>query len=588
MKMDERDEGKTRPWFNGDPFTRLVVLLIGFVALLSTVAAYQQVVDNGYSTRAYNESQQFALQSFGTRVRGEVLSGYAWADAYRTWLALDTQAVLAVNEGDEALRQQYLTARDRIANLTPLLQPPYFDAEAQGNPKLRAYEANLYIEDAAVQSENFLNANRTGAAWSEKSGKHIVHLTLYTLLIFLYAFGLTMAGRVRWIFVAFISLVVLVNTAWMIQVILTPVTSTPQAAIQAYARGVGLVHQQGYAEAQPAFDEAIGLAPDFANALYERANVNHLLGEYEKAGDDYAAAIEAGRRDTNVYWNAGWNAYIRGDYPSSIAYTEQALVLSPDQLALHFNLALTQLAAGQIIDAKITYAVGVQVAEDLVANWRAAGKEPPTSLWSYLDTAVFDLRNLFDCVETDVCEGTPPRDGVAFNFQISPTAQRFQRTLQSLAVTLEYQDQIVNREVEPDVSELAFSTGLYDAAGKIVSYVPLGDSAAPLRFGMAQSSQNTAQDTSLVRANSAVNRDIFVTFQYNGIAEGELVVMKVYLNDQEASGLRLALPWTLGESGEASLPLSPGRTFTLSPGNYRVDFFVDGKIVQSGTFKIDA
>ena len=64
--------------------------------------------------------------------------------------------------------------------------------------------------------------------------------------------------------------------------------------------------------------------------------------------------------------------------------------------------------------------------------------------------------------------------------------------------------------------------------------------------------------------------------------------MKVYLNDRESSGLRLALPWSLGETGEASLPLSPGRTFTLSPGDYRVDFFVDGKFVQTGTFKIDA
>lgn len=586
--MSETEKGQARPWFSGDAFVRLVVLLIGFVALLSTVAGYQQVVDNGYSTRAYNEGQQFALQSFGTRVRGEVLSGYSWADAYRTWLALDTQAVLAVNEGDETLRQNFLTARDRIANLTPLLQPPYFDANTQENPKLRAYEANLFIEETTVQRENFLNANRTGAAWSEKSGKHIVHLTLYTVILFLYAFGLTMAGRVRWMFVAFISLIALATTLWMIQVILTPVTSTPQAAIQAYAKGMGLVHQQGYAEAQPAFDEAIALAPDFANALYERANVNHLLGEYEKAAADYAGAIEAGRRDTNVYWNAGWNAYIRGDYPQSIAHTEQALLLSPEQLALHFNLALSQLAAGQIIDAKITYAVGVQLAEQIVANWRAAGKEPPTSLWWYLDTAVFDLSNLYDCVEIEVCEGTPPREAVAFNFQISPTAQRFQRSLKSLAVTLEYHDQVVNRETEPEVTELAFSTGLYDAGGKLVSYVPLGDSAAPLRFGMAQESQDAGPDTSLVRANSAVNRDIFVTFQYDGIADGELIVMKVYLNDRESSGLRLALPWSLGETGEASLPLSPGRTFTLSPGDYRVDFFVDGKFVQTGTFKIDA
>ena len=586
--MTEKVKGQTRPWFNGDPFERLVALLIAIVTLLSAIVGYLQVVDDGYSAKAYNEGQQFALQSIGGRVRGEILAGYAWSDAYRTWLALDTQSALAENEGDQQAAEEYLTARDRIARLTPLLQPPYFDAATQDFPNLRAYESNLYIQETAALRENFLNADAVGAAWGEKVGKHVVHLTLFTVVIFLYSLALTIGGRIRWMFVALSSLIALATTVWMIQVILTPVTATPQAAIQSYAAGMGLVHQQGYAQAKQAFDEAIQIAPTFANALYERANANHLLGEYEQAGADYAAAMLAGRQDPNVYWNAGWNAYIKGDYPQSIVYTEEALEVAPDQLALHFNLALAQLAAGQIVDAKITYAVGVQLAEQQVAALRAAGQEPPISLWSYLDTAVVDLHNLYKCIETEECDGAPPHQAIATNFQISPTAQRFQHTLQSLAVALEYPDQIVDAEAEPEVSQLAFSTGVYDAGGKIVSYIPLGDSAAPLRFGMAQEGQGVSQDTSMVRASGAANRDVFVTFQYNGISDGELIVMKVYLNNREASGLRLALPWTLGSTGEASLPLSPGRTFTLSPGDYRVDFFVAGQLVQTGSFKIDA
>lgn len=592
--MTDGQNGQTRPWFNGDPFERLVVLLIGIVTLLSAVVGYLQVVDDGYSTKAYNTGQQFALQSIGGRVRGEILAGYAWSDAYRTWLALDTQGVLARNEGNEALEQNYLAARDRIAELTPLLQPPYFDEAVQGFPNLRAYESDLYIRETAALQENFLNADAVGAAWGEKSGKHVVQLTLYTVVLFLYALSLTVAGRIRWAFVWLSSLIALATTAWMIQVVLTPVTVIPQAAIQAYATGVGLAHQQGYAQAQEAFSEAIALAPGYANALYERAKANHLLSQLEQAAADYAAALEAGRNDVNVYWNAGWNAYILGDYPQAIALTEQALALAPDQLALHFNLALAHLAAGQIVEAKITYAVGVMLAEQQVTALRAEGKDPPSSLWWYLDTAVLDLRNLYECIESKACDGAPPFTAIAVNFQISPTALRFQRSLQSLAVALEYPDFVAETapapapDAEPLVGELAFSTGVYDIDGKLVSYLPLGDSAAPLRFGMAQEGQGAAMDTSLVRATSAVNRDIFVTFQYNGISQGQLIVMKVYLNDREASGLRLALPWTLGESGEASLPLSPGRTFSLSPGDYRVDFYVNGELVQSGSFEIDA
>lgn len=600
MTMSDEQNGQGKPWFNGEPFERLVALLIGVVTLLSAVVGYLQVVDDGYSTKAYNEGQQFALQSIGERTRGEIMAGYAWSDAYRTWLALDTQTAMARNDGNDDVAAQYLQARDRIATLTPLLQPPYFNKAVDEFPNLRAYEANLYIQETAALQENFLNADAVGAAWGEKSGKHVVHLTLYTVVLFLYSLALTVGGRMRWPFVWLSSLIGLATTVWMIQVVLTPVTAIPQPAIQSYAAGVALVHQQGYSQAQEAFDEAIEMAPAFANALYERAKVNHMLGEYEQAAIDYVAAIEAGRQDTNVYWNAGWNAYIMGDYPQAITLTEEALARSPDQLALHFNLGLAQLAAGQIIDSKITYAVGVKLAEQIVATLRAEEKDPPVSLWWYLDTAVVDLRNLHQCVEEEICDGAPPRTSIAMNFQISPTAERWQRTLQSLAVALEYPEYIVvaedeaegetgdEPEVEPEMGELAFSTGIYDANGALVSFVPLGDSAAPLRFGMALEGQGLAQDTSMARATNTVNRDIFVQFAYNNISDGQLVVMKVYLNDREASGLRLALPWTLGTAGEASLPLSPGRTFTLSPGDYRVDFFVDGQFVQTGSFEIES
>lgn len=610
MLMTKEDQGQARPWFNGDPFERLVALLIGIVTLLSAVVGYLQVVNDGYSAKAYNQGQQFALQSIGGRARGEILAGYAWSDAYRTWLALDTQSVVALNEGDESAAQRFQAARDRIAGLSPLLQSPYFDEATQNFPNVRAYEADLYIRETAALQENFLNADAVGAAWGEKSGKHAVQLTLFTVVLFLYSLSLTVGGSMRWPFVWLSSLIGLVTTVWMIQVILTPVTAIPQKAIQSYATGMALAHQQGYSQAQAAFDEAIQLAPEYANALYERAKTHHFLGELEKAAADYAAAMENGRQDVNVYWNAGWNAYLMGDYANSIAYTEQALLQAPEQIALQFNLALSQLANGQVIEAKTTYAVGVLLAEQEVAALRAEDKDPPVSLWWYLDTAVTDLRNLYQCIESEECDGSPPRTAIEANFQIAPTAELMQHQLASLSVSLEYPEQVAvaepgkapqpapeigpnaapqpKPETGPEVGGLAFSTGVYDAAGKLVSLVPLGDSAAPLRFGMAQEGQGVNQDTSMVRATNAANRDVFVTFQYRGMSEGQLVVMKVYLNDREASGLRLAVPWSLGESGEASLPLSPGRTFTLSPGDYRVDFFINGEFVQTGTFKIEA
>lgn len=592
--MNDTQTGRARPRFIGDPFERLVVLLIGIVALLAVAVGYLQAVDAGHSTRAYNRGQQYALQSIGARTRGEVLAGYAWADAYRTWLTLDSQASLAENEDNSELGESYLAARDRIAGLTPLLQPPYFDEAIQDFPNLRAYESDLYIREAAALQENFLNWDAAGAAWREKSDRHVVQIILYCLVIFLLSLSLTVARRIRWVVFFLGSIFALVTTAWTIQVIVTPVNLIPEEAIQAYAQGVGLAHQQNYIRAQEVFSEAITLDPDYANALYERAKTNHLLNQWEQAAADYEAAIAAGRQDVNVYWNAGWNAYLMGDSEQAIALTEQALELSPDQLALQFNLALAYLAAGRVTEAKIVYAVGVKLAREQVAALRAEDKDPPASLWWYLDTAVVDLYNLYVCVETKECVGTPPHETIELNFQIGPTAERFQRELQSLAVVLEYPEIATDEEsgnaptVDAQVGELTFSTEGPEPVGQVLPQSPEEEPAAPLRFGMVQEQQGVAMDTSIASSGGTTERDMFVTFEYEGIRKGQLIVMKVYVNDREASGLRMVLPWERDESGEVSLPLNPGGAFSLPPGNYRVDLYIDGQFVQAGTFEIDA
>ncbi len=122
--MTQKQTSEPKPWFVGEPFEQMVGLLIAIVTLLASVTGYLQVQADGASTKASNQGQQFALQSIGGRARGEILAGYAWSDAYRTWLALDTQAVLSKNAGDAVAAQDFLTARDRISTLTPLLQPP--------------------------------------------------------------------------------------------------------------------------------------------------------------------------------------------------------------------------------------------------------------------------------------------------------------------------------------------------------------------------------------------------------------------------------------------------------------------------------
>ena len=82
-------------------------------------------------------------------------------------------------------------------------------------------------------------------------------------------------------------------------------------------------------------------------------------------------------------------------------------------------------------------------------------------------------------------------------------------------------------------------------------------------------------------------RQVFVRFDYGGLQEGQLVVVKVYLNGREVTGLRLVEEWTLGSQGQAALPLTPSSGFTLSPGDYRVEVYVDSHLVQQSGFTIE-
>lgn len=592
--MTLKQNNQAKPWFSGEPFERLITLLIALVTLLAAVAGYLQVQADGESSNAQNESQQFALQAIGGRARGEILAGYSWSDAYRTWLELDTQAVLAQNNLDQARAQDLLTTRNQIATLTPLLQPPYFDATAQDYPDLRAYEADLYVQETAALHEFFANADAVSAAWGDKSAIYVINLTLFTVALFLFALSITVAKGINWLFVILGSVMALATTIWMIRVVLTPVAALPKLAIEAYAAGVGLAHEEEYSAAERAFDRAIQFAPDYANALYERANVRYKLNQFKQAADDYQAALLAGREDANLFWNAGWTAYRAGDFALAMAHTDQALQRLPDQIALYFNLALTQLASGDFAKSEASYTFAATLVQQQVTSLRSSGKQPPVSLWWYLDTAALDLRNLGHCIEQKACDGAPPLASIATDAKVAQVARWWQQKLQSLAVMLEYPELTAEIKESPasaatvsaTVTDVTISTAVYDSAGALVAYQPLGETNGPLRFGMAQESQGQTMDTSLQRASGATNRNLFVNFKYDTIQSGELVVLKVYLNDREAAGLRQAFPWKLDQSGEAALPLNPGRTFTLAAGDYRVDIFVDGQFVQTATFRL--
>ena len=82
---------------------------------------------------------------------------------------------------------------------------------------------------------------------------------------------------------------------------------------------------------------------------------------------------------------------------------------------------------------------------------------------------------------------------------------------------------------------------------------------------------------------------LFVGFQV-GDLEGLVVVVDrpgtMPDEDHRILGLRLVEEWTLGDQGQAFLPLTPGGSYGLEPGEYRVEIYVDSVLVQEASFTI--
>ena len=157
----------------------------------------------------------------------------------------------------------------------------------------------------------------------------------------------------RWVFAGAGSLIVLVTVAWMTATVLTPVQVNPDTAISSYAKGYGQAWRGNPKDAIASFDEALKLAPNYANAAYERGNAHFSLAsdtigtdpsaaqeELRLAAADFETARKAGKDDGSVNWNLGWDYYLLGFYGESATASRRALEGPVFYFRFHFVFGL--------------------------------------------------------------------------------------------------------------------------------------------------------------------------------------------------------------------------------------------------------
>lgn len=573
--------------FSGEPFERMVALLIALVAIFASIVAYLESDAGRRSDMALRDAQQYSLQAVGVRTRGEINVGYALNDAYRTWLELDTQAFLAEQNGDAERRADYLEARDYVGSLTPLLGADYFDADSETLPDIKSYESATYIVESALLTEQFEQAFEISDAWDGKAQNYVTQLTLLTVTLFLYGLSTTVTERSGYWFVVTGTVLSTVTLVWGAFVLLDPIEVLPQEAMDSYAMGVGLRHSGKNQPAILAFDQALKAAPDYADAYYERAQTYEELHNYAAAIADYEAAQLAGRNDTNLLWNLGWAHYIEGNLDAAVVTTKQAIEQDPMQVALHFNLGLMHLANGAATQAVNAYDSGSEVLVHQVMQARNLGEEPPASLWWYMSQATVDIDNLTRCIEQSFCTLSPPQALLSDAISLD-TLTTLNQQIKSLNVAVEYGLAPPQQIAETEITNVAIAQPIFETDGETVAmYQPLLTNTT-LRGAGTMDSTNELADISLQRSLDETDGQLFITFDYADLDAGQLIVSKVYRDNREVTGLRLVEDWKLNDTGQAVLPLTSGAGFALEPGNYRVDLYVDAFLHESVDFVISS
>lgn len=549
------------PLFTEGHLTTLVSILMALVLVQIAVITYWFTLANDANGDAGRDAQFFALQGVGQRTIGTLRAGYDEGSAYNRWLELNTLARIDDQKGNTAEANRLRAARDRISKLSPLLQPPYFNSGKDAAPNSISYEAATYVRDSTALFERFENQYRLKVQWSDKSSAYTVQLTLLAVALFMFGVIATSPRRIKFLFLAIGVGLCAVVAGWMLVTYFTPVVGLPDAAIDAYANGAAELYQYDSAKAIAAYDQAIGLAPNYANAYRDRATAKYLENDVAGAATDLAAARANGDNTTDTTSSLGFLNYVLGKFDTANALNREALNGARNEIWVRFNYAIGLLAAGSDAQAQQEYNTALQQAAQLVATTRAQGKQPPASLWYEFDQAALDLQALADCASKQLCVGTPPYSALKNPNDMARAAQALVTQLKENSVALEY-------------------TGKPPVAHGTVTVQPFVFTRQPV------SSLDQIQASNVF---TATDEPIYMGVRFQGIPDGAQILLKLYVDGYEDERLRVTHQYEsagrAGGVGEAILPITTG-SVPLTAGSYQVEMYVDSELVQTGDFEV--
>jgi len=567
MSLENQSRGKN------ERFEKLVTVLISSVAILVAIIAFLQNHAATISDNARRMAQEKALNATTTQISGVVQYSYQWQGAFQTWKEIDLQVTAAEQSGDEAAAERYRQLKDKIAALSPLLGTDYFDPDRMYYPDTYKYEADVYLVESTRLTEEYLAEIEIVRVADDIADAFIVQITLLTVSLSLYGLSITLRGKMRWLFVIVGSGIVVVCLLWMGRELLRLWTrpTVLRPAIEAYAQGMGLFHQEKYDEAIDSFNAAIAGKPDYARAYYNRGYSYYYKNDFDQAIADFEQARSLGLNDTYTNWNLGWVYYLAGRYQDALNINNVILAENPTVLGMRTNQAITYLAMGNLDRARQEYDQAIQEASRQVDAAHQDGEEPSASLWYVLEASAGDLQNLIDQLEGNPRQWTqaPLANLVSGDHrQIRDFAYQQMVRLKEVTVSLENSGLLPQPTPEIQVGPLVFGrvTGT-DADGFVTGF-------------------ESDSDAVFASGTNAVS----VEFEYTGTVPTRQLIWKVYYEGWEDQSLRQTSSTDLSTASVwyKTFGYDYTNVFVLSAGEYVVELYADSKLVQRGTFVVEA
>ncbi len=549
--MEENETPETNDTSGSDAlFNTVVAIAVAFIALVGSLITKVQGDATTFSGIAASNEQMYYYQAMGDQISGDANVNNEFGTIFQLWREYDLLAVSAEKSGDVASAQAYRELRDSLVNDSALLSSQYFNP-ATGNVDVPAFKMETYGLDIIELEEKQQAASEVSAAWDDKASVYVLQMTMLAVAGFLLGLALMTKSHVpRLIFAGSGIPMVVVVSIWSYVVWLDPIYDLRETgAIPYYAQGASFVKQKEWEAALPALDEAIKFAGEeypYGRAYLLRADANAALGNFEAAIQDYEIAIDAGEVAPNIVSDLVWVFFQMGRFDDALEAGEVALEENPEDLWLQLRMAMVELGTGDVSTARLNYRLTLNRAAESARQKRSLGADP-SEIWWQINEASYQLKTLAALL-ADETAVSPVKDAISDPALVGQAAAEMAILLDEKSVAIQYE--IEEGSINAAISKPKFVVSINESKGFVYK--------------------------------------VGSEFQYSGLEEGSLLVVKVSRNGVEDPSWTRTLNWNRANEGVLKILLTPAYAdlYIVQPGVYEVSFYVNGVLTQHGQFMV--